>query len=291
MLFRSGCHLLRDENKKTITLSQSPYIAALLREHGLQHANGTKIPMTSSYLRVTERNNPVDALRYQHLTGQLNWLTTKTRPDISYAPARLQKKNSMPDKVDEEAAKCLLRYLKSHKNLGIELGIKPDEGLAAYADASFGDNDDGKSTNAYVITFAGAPISWSSKKQTFTATSTTVAEFAAFTPVIKEILWLRKLLTSLGTDQQHPTPIYSDSDNAIDILKRPGYKSSVKWIDTRYFFVRDEMEKGTVEFVWIDNTWQMALPNLLNTSNSNVFVNILSILSLHTIHPTTSSMP
>ena len=238
-----GCHLLRDENKKTITLSQSPYIAALLREHGLQHANGTKIPMTPSYIRVTERNNPVDALRYQHLTGQLNWLTTKTRPDISYALARLQKKNSMPDKIDEEAAKSLLRYLKNHKNLGIELGIKPDEGLAAYVDASFGDNDDGKSTNAYVITFAGAPISWSSKKQTFTATSTTVAEFAAFTPVVKEILWLRKLLTSLGTDQQHPTPIYSDSDNAIDILKRPGYKSSVKWIDTRYFFVRDEMEK------------------------------------------------
>jgi hypothetical protein len=110
-----------------------------------------------------------------------------------------------------------------------------------------------------------------------------VAEFAAFTPVVKEILWLRKLLTSLGTDQQHPTPIYSDSDNAIDILKHPGYESSVKWIDTRYFFVRDEMEKGTVEFVWIDNTWQMASPNLLNTSNSNVFVNILSILSLQVL--------
>ena len=62
-----GCRLLRDENKKTITLSQSPYIAALLGEHGLQHANATKIPMTPSYLRVTERNNPVDALRYQHI--------------------------------------------------------------------------------------------------------------------------------------------------------------------------------------------------------------------------------
>jgi hypothetical protein len=41
-------------------------------------------------------------------------------------------------------------------------------------------------------------------------------------------------------------------------LKRPGYKSSVKWIDTRYFFVRDEMEKGTVEFVWIKGDDNMA---------------------------------
>ena len=92
----------------------------------------------------------------------MNWLNTKTRPDISYALARLGKKNSTPDKIDEEAAKPLLCYLKNHKNLGIELGIKPDEGLAAYVHASFGDHDDGKSTNAYVITFAGAPISWSS---------------------------------------------------------------------------------------------------------------------------------
>jgi hypothetical protein len=35
-------------------------------------------------------------------TDQSNWLTTKLRPDITYALARLQHQNAAPDMIDKK---------------------------------------------------------------------------------------------------------------------------------------------------------------------------------------------
>jgi hypothetical protein len=40
---------------------------------------------------------------------------------------------------------------------------------------------------------AGASITWSFKKQSFVAPSSTIAEFCALDAAIKEAIWLRKL--------------------------------------------------------------------------------------------------
>ena len=119
--------------------------------------------MNPKYLKAGD-GDPVDTQGYLHLTGQLNWVATKTRPDIVYAVGRLQKNNSSPTTTDMAAGKHLLRYLKGTKNHGVCLGTRSHEGLAVYVDASYADNTDGKSTESFVTTFAGAPISWASKK-------------------------------------------------------------------------------------------------------------------------------
>lgn len=195
---------------------------------------------------------------YQHAIGQYNWLTTKARPDISYAVARLQKRLASPRIADDHAAEHLLRYLKGSKAYALVLGLKSNEGLAGYVDSSYADNPDGKFTEAYVFTFAGSPISWASKKQSITSTSSTLAEFCALTTAAKEAIWLKKLTVAMGLEKPGSVILYTDSANAIDIVKKNGYSSTTKWIDNRYFFIRDMIQNGQIEIKWIEGTMNLA---------------------------------
>jgi Reverse transcriptase (RNA-dependent DNA polymerase) len=247
-----GCHIVRDYDGRTITILQTPYVEAMLDEYGMSSCYKQMVPMNLKYLKDKD-GDPVDVQQYLHLTGQFNWLATKTRPDIAYALGRLQRKNSSPTTTDMTAGKYLLRYLKGTKNHGICLGARPHEGLAVYVDSSYADNVDGKSTESFVTTFAGAPISWASKKQSFVASSSTIAEFCALTAAVKEAIWLRKLTVALDLEKPGPVTVYCDSSNALDIVKKTGYSSSTKWVDNRYFFVRDAYTRGDIEFRWIDS--------------------------------------
>lgn len=93
---------------------------------------------------------------YQRITSKLNWLTTKTRPDITYATFQLQRQNAAPTTKDMKAAKHLLRYLQGNL-IEIILG-GGTMGIEAYINASFQDYEDGKSTKAYIIIYSGCPI-------------------------------------------------------------------------------------------------------------------------------------
>lgn len=278
-----GCHLIRDYEKKTIILSQAPYVEKILAEANMISCSPVRIPMNPKYPKLRDDNSPVDVSCYIHILGQLNWLSTKSRPDIAFAVSRLQRKSSKPSSIDVQAAKSLFRYLKGHKDLGITLGFNPNEGLCVYVDSSFADNEDGRSTESYVSMFAGAPISWSSKKQSFVATSSTIAEFCALSTATKEAIWLKKLTVALGLEAPGPTTIYSDSANAIGIVNKCGYTSTTKWIDNRYFFVRDAVQKGLVKIEWIDGKTNPAdgLTKPLDHVKHSQFRNLLNMAECH----------
>ena len=75
--------------------------------------------------------------------------------------------------------------MKGTRQFGIEIGQNPQEGLRVYVDTAYADHPDGKSTEAFVIMYAGVLVIWASKKQTFVSTSTLISEFCAFTLALK----------------------------------------------------------------------------------------------------------
>lgn len=71
-----------------------------------------------------------------------------------------------PTDIHWQAAKRVLRYLKSTITHGIFLQRHNPLSLHAYSDADWGgDSDDYVSTNAYIVYLGKNPVSWSSKKQ------------------------------------------------------------------------------------------------------------------------------
>lgn len=161
----------------------------------------------------------------------------------------MQQKASNPNNKNIKAAKHLLQYICRAPNYGIELGADPNAGIEVYIDASYQDNPDRTSTEAFIILYKGALISWSSKKQRIIAPSTTIAKFCALDSAVKEAIFMRKLAYALGLKQdlEIPIPVWTDAANTTILVRNRGYKPITKWLDNHYFFIQSAAADNTIK--------------------------------------------
>nr|GFB53561.1 retrovirus-related Pol polyprotein from transposon TNT 1-94 [Tanacetum cinerariifolium] len=133
---------------------------------------------------------------------------------------------------------------------GFELtGISDDD----YA----GCKDTFKSTSGGAQFLGEKLVSWSSKKQDRTAFSTTKAEYVSLSACCAQVLWMRTQLTDYGF-HFNKIPIYCDSKSVIAISCNPVQHSRTKHIDVRYHFIKEHVEKGTIELYFVKTDYQLA---------------------------------
>lgn len=244
-----NCALDRDYANGTITMSQKAYVQKVLRMAKTSGWKDTPLP-------AAWRETPADATnaldddafdQYQSIVGMLNWLAVKTRPDIRFAVTRLQHRLANPTLSDYKAMQHVVKYLRRKPDIGIILGRTGELRFYAHTDASHTDWEDSKSTEGNVWYLAGSPVMWSTKKQTITANSTTVAEWCALDQPSRDAMWLNKIARSFMLPEQRPTEIYTDNINSQLLLSKKGGKSANRWLNLRYFFVKDAVAQGHVE--------------------------------------------
>ena len=116
-----------------------------------------------------------------------------------------------------------------------------------------GDLDKRKSTSGYVFTLAGGAISWVSKLQMVVALSTTEAKYMASTQACKEAILIQRILEEIG-HKQEKIFLFCDSQSALHITRNPTFHSRTKHIGVQYHFVRELVDKGTVDMQKIHTT-------------------------------------
>ena len=129
----------------------------------------------------------------------------------------------------------------------------------------------------------GGPISWSSKRQSTVALSTTEAEYYALSQAVKEATWLRKLFTDLGLYTTttkipisiDPVKINADSTEAIKTAENPIESEQTKHFDIHYHFVRQKISDGRIQLNYIPTNENIAdgLTKLLAKPAHQLFVN------------------
>ena len=92
-------------------------------------------------------------------------------------------------------------------------------------------------------------ISWSSRLQGIVALSTTEAEYVAATSAGQEILWFRNLFNELGYKLGSPSTLHIDNRSALSVAKNPEHHGRMKHLDLRFYWLRDEVEKGKINVV------------------------------------------
>lgn len=122
--------------------------------------------------------------------GSLIYLTSCTRPDLSYVVSKLSQYFNEPTEEQWTTVKHVLKYLKG-TNDKMLCYRKCDEGLrlVAYSDADWaGDANDRRSTSGYCVSLCkNSPlISWKTKKQPTVALTTCEAECMALAATIQE---------------------------------------------------------------------------------------------------------
>ncbi|KJZ68226.1 hypothetical protein HIM_12383 [Hirsutella minnesotensis 3608] len=188
-----GFTVIRDRPNNRIYLSQKKFTEKIISKYGYQTYNAATTPWPRGFeIPATWEPDKTFQKSYIKQTGSLNFLSTGTRPDITYTTNRLCEANAGPSDQHKQLLKHLFRYLVGTTNLSLCLGGKcsiSNLPLLAFADAAFADRIPTRhSTAGYTILLAGCPILWKSSRQTIVALSTTEAEFMNLTPAGQALL-------------------------------------------------------------------------------------------------------
>jgi transposase InsO family protein len=254
--FLLGVEVKRNRSTRTLTLSQKQYVLDLLERFSLSDCNTVTTPLDPS-VRLSSAQSPqtqedIEAMRsvpYLQAVGALMYLAVATRPDIAYAVGVLARFNKNPGPLHWKAVKHLFRYLKGTLDYTLTYsGSTPSSELfSTYTDADHAGNpDNGRSTSGYVVKMGNGAISWSSRLQGIVALSTTEAEYVAATSAGQEIIWLRNLFTELGYTFDSPSTLHIDNRSAISVAKNPEHHGRMKHLDLRFYWLRDEVDKGRI---------------------------------------------
>ncbi len=104
---------------------------------------------------------------------------------------------------------------RSSASLTDHLEIQPNV-LWGYVDSDWaGCPDSSRFTSGFVFVLNGAAISWRSKRQPTVALSSAQAEFISASPMVQELIFLRKFLSNLGFPQTAPTPVFANNETCI----------------------------------------------------------------------------
>lgn len=272
-----GMRVTRDRQARTLKIDQQVYIEKLLEDYGATTAKWADSPEAGEVAELTT-GTPVrdsdsapasesDAAElktfYRALVGSLQYPALCTRPDLTHAVHTLACGVAAPTALHRAGAWRVLRYLAGTKELGITFGGRLDgRPMVAYSDANWagraGENE-GKSTSGWLVKIGSGPVSWSSKKQSMVALSSTESEYVAAALATQEIMWLRGLLADFGVGGlDRPTVLRCDNTAAIALAQSDSTSQRSKHINVRFHFIRQAVREGTIKLDWVSTHQQPA---------------------------------
>nr|GFB14965.1 copia protein [Tanacetum cinerariifolium] len=203
-------------------------------------------------------------------------------PDIVHATCLYAWYQAKPTEKHIKEVKRIFRYLRGTINTG--LWYTKDSGfeLIGFSDADYaGCKDTFKSTFGRAQFLGEKLVSWSSKKQDCTALSTAEAEYVSLSACCAQVLWMRTQLTDYGF-HFNKIIIYCDLKSAIAISCNPVQHSRTKHIAIHYHFIKEHVEKGTIELYFVKTDYQLAdiFTKALLTDRFNYLVHHLGMRSL-----------
>ena len=194
-----------DEN--TIKMTQEGLIQKIIEATGMEDCNTSPTPTTVEALGSNEEGKHMtDSWNYRSVIGMMLYLSSNTRPDISYAVSQVARFSHCPKQSHAEAVKMIIRYLSGTKTEGI-LFKKPEVlNLECYVDADFAglynreSPDDPtcvKSRTGYIISVGGCFILCKSQLQSTIALSTSKAEYGALSHAMRAVIPVRETLLEM----------------------------------------------------------------------------------------------
>jgi len=246
-----GMQILYQPKIGTLALKQSGFILEILDCYGMSECNPACTPMEHRLQLPKLDSTPPECTRlpYREAIGKLLYLAIGTRPDISFAVNYLSRFVTGFNDQHWKALLRVLRYLRGTVNHGILFSRQTRNPmiLYGYGDADWGgDTIDRKSITGYVFFLNGGPISWRSRKQPTTATSSTEAEYLSASDSAKQAIHHRNFLNELGFPQEAPTTIRADNMGAIKLSENPCNHERTKHFDIRHHFIREKVAEGQI---------------------------------------------
>jgi hypothetical protein len=244
--------------KEGTFISQTKYTQDLLKRFVMKDAKPAKTLMeTDGHLDLNIGGKSIDQKTYWSMIGSLLYLCA-SRPDIMLSVCMCARFQSDPKECRLVAVKRTLRYLVSMPCFGIWYPKGSTFDLIGYSDSDYaGSKVDRKSTSGTCQFLGRSLVSWSSKKQTSVALSTTEAEYVVTGQCCVQLLWMSQILRDFGYNLSK-VPLLCDNESAIHLANNRVEHSRTKHIDIRHHFLRDHQQRGDIDIYHISTENQLA---------------------------------
>lgn len=118
-------------------------------------------------------------------------------------------------------------------------------------------------------------------RQQSVSTSSTESEYIAACQAIKELIWLKGLLSELVTGMDLKAKFFIDNQSAIRLIRNPVFHKRTKHIDVQFHFIREKFEEDNFELEYINTDEQVAdiLTKSLTKSRHGYLCKLLNLSS------------
>lgn len=272
-----GIKFEENNNNGTITLTQKGLIQKIIAATNMEDCNPNWTPASSAALGIDPEGPPMDeSWSYPSIVGMLLYLSTNTRPDITFAVSQVARFNHSPKQSHASAVKMIVRYLARTWDKGMIVKPTGDLAIDCYVDADFaslyGRDPDTSVTSAksrlgYIISLGGVPLVWKSQLQQEIALSTQESEYSALSQAIRVVIPIRNTLQEIiipvGLDKffLHVTVrarVFEDNNGAFLLATGQRITNRTKYYTVKWHHFWHHVRVGNIEIIKIGTLMQRA---------------------------------
>ena len=248
-----GCKIERTSDR--IKITQPVLIQSFEDEFDIENsAPSTPAEPGQVLLKATTGLlSPQQQHKYRSGVGKLLHLMRWSRPDVLNSVRELSKFMMEASPSHYKAMIRCMDYVISTGNKGLIL--KPLKQriieVVGVTDANYAtDADSRKSVSGYSVFINNAPISFKSVQQKVVTLSTTEAELYAITQGAQEMLFVMKVIESIGQVIKKPMNLFCDNRGAIELTNNYSVGGRTRHVEVRQFFLRDLKELKIILCQW-----------------------------------------
>ena len=263
----------------SVEMTQAGLIDKVLAAAKMSNCKESQSPANVTALPTDPDGEPMsEEWNYRSIIGMLIYLSTNTRPDITFAVSQVARYGNNPKASHARAVKKILRYLRGTSTKGITFKplTKSSFQLDLYADADFAgrhgadplsDRNSARSRTGYIISLNGCPLIWRSVLQQNCSQSTGEAEYCALSESLRQAIPIRNILSELKTivnvplaftDHVGPIRAWEDNSAALSLATNHRLTARNRWYNVKFHFFWSNVDDGTVVIKKVESSKQKA---------------------------------
>ncbi|MBW0515852.1 hypothetical protein O181_055567 [Austropuccinia psidii MF-1] len=255
------------QNNDHIGLSQEHYVNSILELYGMSNCRPVATPLIPNEHLETPMQEDVmkfESLNtnYRSAIGCLSYISTATRPDISYAVSSLSQFLEKPGIRQWNALMHVLRYLKGTANVCIVYKKNIEEQAIAYSDADWGNcRVTRRSVSGYLILFNKGLVIWKTKKQPTLSLLSAEAEYKSLCNLASEVLWFQQFSNKIKLIRTPQSmTVYEDNQGCIDTENSDCNANSrrMKHVEIQLQFIQEAIKNRKIILSYTPTTSMLA---------------------------------
>ena len=203
--------------------------------------------------------------KLKKLSGQMLWVSSQTRPDLSYETCIMSNTGNKPTmKMIHDANKALTKLKSKKVKIKFPMLGRPENlKVISHSDASHNNLPDGSSQGGYVTFLMGeggkiAPIRWQSKKLERVAKSPLASETLALGVAADAGFMIACMVQEVFRLPSLPVvECFTDNASLIETLKTSNITSDTR-LRVEISSLRQMITKGEIHALWVEGRYQLA---------------------------------